>query len=80
MGWRILCWQRETPRLHFVLEELSFRRFPRRLDLLQLVLIGILENFGYRQVNTWWRVVAFGDYFRVNLTWGKMGRKGFGTD
>ena len=39
-----------------VLEEISFRRYPRATDLLRLAAYGVLENFGYRQLATWWRI------------------------
>jgi cellulose synthase/poly-beta-1,6-N-acetylglucosamine synthase-like glycosyltransferase len=60
-----------------VLEELSFRRYPKVTDLLRLVLYGVLENFGYRQLTTWWRLVGTVDYFRGRQGWGTMTRKGF---
>jgi len=60
-----------------VLEELSLRRFPHALDLLVLIIAGVIENLGYRQINTWWRIMAFKDYIRGNTAWGKMERKGF---
>ena len=60
-----------------VLEELSFRRYPKTSDLLKLVVFGFLENFGYRQLHSWWRLKGFWDYFRGNTAWGKMERKGF---
>ncbi len=60
------------------LEELSFRRYPRLLDLLQLFGLAALENFGYRQMNTWWRVKGTVSALRGVEGWGKMTRKGFG--
>jgi cellulose synthase/poly-beta-1,6-N-acetylglucosamine synthase-like glycosyltransferase len=60
-----------------LLDELSFRRFPRASQLCWLILYGFIENFGYRQLTTWWRARAFVDYWRGNKTWGKMERKGF---
>jgi cellulose synthase/poly-beta-1,6-N-acetylglucosamine synthase-like glycosyltransferase len=60
-----------------VLEELAFRRYPRVLDLVRLALYGIIENFGYRQLTTWWRLVGIVDYFRGKQGWGVMTRKGF---
>ena len=60
-----------------LLEELSFRRYPRVRDLLVLALAGIGENFGYRQLTTWWRLVGMRDYFRRSQGWGTMTRKGF---
>ena len=60
-----------------VLEELTFRTYPKTSDLLRLVVFGFLENFGYRQLHSWWRLKGFWDYFRGNTAWGKMERKGF---
>jgi cellulose synthase/poly-beta-1,6-N-acetylglucosamine synthase-like glycosyltransferase len=41
------------------LEEMTFRRYPQWGDLFKLLLYGILENFGYRQINAFWRFQAF---------------------
>jgi cellulose synthase/poly-beta-1,6-N-acetylglucosamine synthase-like glycosyltransferase len=60
-----------------VLEELSFRRFPRALDLLILMAVAVMENLGYRQINTLWRILAFRDFIRGNTAWGRMERRGF---
>jgi cellulose synthase/poly-beta-1,6-N-acetylglucosamine synthase-like glycosyltransferase len=61
------------------LEELSFRRYPRVTDLLRLAAYGVLENFGYRQLATWWRIVGVVDYLKGKQGWGTMKRKGFAT-
>lgn len=61
------------------LEESSLRRFPRARDLVQLTLIAILENFGYRQLNNLWRLRGVWQYLRRSQSWGTMTRKGFGT-
>ncbi len=60
-----------------VLEELSFRRYPRIRHLVILFAYAVLENFGYRQLNTWWRFRGFLDHFLGKKGWGKMERKGF---
>jgi cellulose synthase/poly-beta-1,6-N-acetylglucosamine synthase-like glycosyltransferase len=62
-----------------LLEEVSFRRYPRIRDLMMLFALGILENFGYRQMTTWWRLRGTMDYFRGRQGWGRMVRKGFAT-
>jgi cellulose synthase/poly-beta-1,6-N-acetylglucosamine synthase-like glycosyltransferase len=59
------------------LEELSFRRYPKATDLLRLAAYGVLENFGYRQLTTCWRIAGMVDYFRGSRGWGAMKRKGF---
>jgi hypothetical protein len=60
-----------------LLEEISFRRYPNPKHLVLLLFIGVLENFGYRQLTAWWRIRAFFDYARGQRGWGKMQRKGF---
>jgi len=42
-----------------------------------LVVFGILENFGYRQMNSLFKVKAFWDTIRRRRAWGQMQRKGF---
>jgi len=61
-----------------ILEEVSFRRYPRLKDLLWLALFGFLENFGYRQMSTWWRVRGVFRFLKGERGWGHMTRKGFG--
>ena len=60
-----------------ILEELSFRRYPRILDLFRLAMFGIVENFGYRQLTTWWRLRGTIDFIRGRAEWGAMRRRGF---
>ena len=57
------------------LEELSFRRYRRTRDLARLFLLAVLENFGYRQLLTWWRVRGMLTLRRRR--WGAMPRSGF---
>ena len=59
------------------LEELRLERYPRWHDLLKLTAYGILENFGYRQINTLWRTKAIVSFLRKSTDWGSMERKGF---
>jgi cellulose synthase/poly-beta-1,6-N-acetylglucosamine synthase-like glycosyltransferase len=60
-----------------MLEEVSFKRYPKPMDLAFLLAFGVVENFGYRQMTVWWRVRAFLDYFRGVQEWGEMKRRGF---
>lgn len=60
-----------------VLEELSFKRYLRVGDLLTLVFYGFLENFGYRQLTSWWRLQGIVDFLRGRQAWGAMPRRGF---
>jgi cellulose synthase/poly-beta-1,6-N-acetylglucosamine synthase-like glycosyltransferase len=61
------------------LEELRLERYPSWRDLVKLVIYGVLENFGYRQLNTLWRAMAIVSFLRKNRDWGAMERKGFQT-
>lgn len=42
-----------------------------------LFLSSIVECFGYRQINTFWRIKAAWEYFSGNTAWGDMKRTGF---
>ena len=61
-----------------VLEEVSFRRYRRFIDLFRMLLFASLENFGYRQMTVWWRLKAFASVAKGVHVWGDMARKGFG--
>ncbi len=41
-----------------LLEEMTYRRYPKWNHLFTLLLYGVLENFGYRQMNSLWRCQA----------------------
>ena len=60
-----------------LLEEMSFRRYPKVRHLLLLAALGVIENFGYRQLTTWWRLKGVIDFLRKKQGWGVMTRKGF---
>ncbi len=60
-----------------VLEEATFRRYPRRGDFTKLLFFAFLEPFGYRQLTVWFRVKAFWSYARGVRHWGDMQREGF---
>lgn len=59
-----------------VLEEAELRRFPRARDLAVLTLAAVLENFGYRQINNFWRVKGWWQFLRSDQQWGEMTRTG----
>lgn len=59
------------------LEELRLEKYPGWRDLTKLTLFGVLENFGYRQLNTLWRFLAIFSFLRGTKSWGEMQRKGF---
>jgi cellulose synthase/poly-beta-1,6-N-acetylglucosamine synthase-like glycosyltransferase len=51
------------------LEEMTYRRYPSWEHLFILLLFGVVENFGYRQINTFWRFTAFFQYFFGKQEW-----------
>jgi cellulose synthase/poly-beta-1,6-N-acetylglucosamine synthase-like glycosyltransferase len=60
-----------------LLEEISFRRYPGWVDLSKLLVFSIIENFGYRQMLSLFKVKAFWDVIRRRRAWGAMEREGF---
>ena len=60
-----------------VMEEMSFRRYPRLTSILALFGFGLAESFGYHQLSTWWRFMGVVDFLRGKKGWGKITRRGF---
>ncbi|HWT42533.1 MAG TPA: glycosyltransferase [Sphingopyxis sp.] len=60
-----------------ILEEVQLRRLPRARDLVILTAVAVLENFGYRQLNNFWRLRGWWQFLRKKQGWGDMVRKGF---
>jgi cellulose synthase/poly-beta-1,6-N-acetylglucosamine synthase-like glycosyltransferase len=61
------------------LEELSFQMYPRLGQQIRLFGVAILENFGYRQINSVWRFMAVIGWlfsFRRKSRWGDITRDG----
>ena len=59
------------------LEELSFRRYPRFRDIVRLLGVAVIENVGYRQLSTYWRIRGMVSKLRGAHGWGAMERRGF---
>lgn len=60
-----------------LLEEISFRRYPAWTDLVKLFTFALLENLGYRQLLSVFKLRALGDALRRYRPWGQMERQGF---
>lgn len=61
-----------------LLEEMSYRRYPKLRDTFTLLLYAVLENFGYRQLLSFWRtqaVIKF--FFTRDRKWEVVRKKGF---
>jgi cellulose synthase/poly-beta-1,6-N-acetylglucosamine synthase-like glycosyltransferase len=59
------------------IEEAELRRFPKARDLVILAGAAVLENFGYRQLNSYWRIKGMLQWLRGEHSWGSMTRRGF---
>jgi cellulose synthase/poly-beta-1,6-N-acetylglucosamine synthase-like glycosyltransferase len=59
------------------LEEFTLKRYSRPKDIVRLFLLAVVENFGYRQLTSWWRLTAFFGLGRKRRAWGEMKRKAF---
>lgn len=66
-----------TSVISVLLAELETHRYPMARDLVRLTAYSVLENFGYRQMNAYWRMVACMQYLKGDSVWGEMPRKGF---
>ena len=62
-----------------ILEEAELKRFPRARDLVILTIVAVVENFGYRQINNFWRVKGYWQYLKRDNSWGEMTRTGFSS-
>ncbi|MBS0339142.1 MAG: glycosyltransferase family 2 protein [Proteobacteria bacterium] len=60
-----------------LMEEMSFHLYPKYRQLALLALIAVAENFGYRQLNSLWRLKGLWQWARGKQgQWGAMTRKG----
>jgi cellulose synthase/poly-beta-1,6-N-acetylglucosamine synthase-like glycosyltransferase len=58
-----------------LLEETAFRTYPAKRDLWIILLGAFLENFGYRQLNSFWRLEGMVKWLlRTKSSWGAMTR------
>ncbi|WP_041589256.1 glycosyltransferase family 2 protein [Thermoanaerobacter wiegelii] len=60
-----------------LLEEYTFNKYPSLKQLLRLSLYGVLENFGYRQMTTLFRVEGIIKFRKMKHNWGKIKRHSF---
>jgi cellulose synthase/poly-beta-1,6-N-acetylglucosamine synthase-like glycosyltransferase len=63
--------------LSLILEQILLARIERARDLATLAAIAVVENFGYRQLCNWWRIVGWYQYLRKQEGWGPMQRQEF---
>jgi len=64
-----------------LVEEISYHRYDRWSDLGAAVAASFMENVGYRQLHSWWRLQGLWQAVRRrHLEWGVMTRTGFSTE
>ena len=60
-----------------VYEELTYRQYPNRTDILKLLGTILLEPIFYHPLTVIWAIQGNFGLFRKNKNWGKMVRSGF---
>jgi len=58
------------------LAELTYRRYPKWSHLMRLLWYAVLENFCYRQLNSFWRTEAIFQFLRGKSSWEHVADKG----
>jgi poly-beta-1,6-N-acetyl-D-glucosamine synthase len=60
-------------------DELNYRTYRTRSDMLRLLLCAVVEMFYYRQLNELWRGLGYVDIARGTTGWGDQQRRGFAS-
>jgi len=60
-----------------LIEETTFSRYQEPLDLAKIILGSFLEQVGFRQLHTLWRLRGLYRFFRKEKSWGEIQRAGF---
>jgi len=66
--------------LSLFFEVMTFHKYKKLKDILNLFLFSVLESFGYKQLHTWWRLRGIVELIRKNESWGKQNRKTFNSE
>jgi len=59
------------------LEELAYSRYNSIREVMVLFGVSLIEQFVYRQLTVYWRVIAFFNYKKGSKNWGSIQRKEF---
>jgi len=60
-----------------IAKQISSSRFHAAQDLGIITLIAVFENFGYRQINSFWRIKGWINFIMKKKAWGNMVRTGY---
>lgn len=63
--------------LSVVLMELTDRRYARLRDVFKLLAYALIDNLGYRQIHSFYRIIGIWEFLRGKKGWGTMTRTGF---
>ncbi len=58
-----------------LLAEITLKKYEDPIDRLKLLALAVLENFGYRQLHTLWRIKGTIQFLRKETKWGEMTRE-----
>lgn len=60
-----------------IIEEITFKKYKSLKDYFKLFIGVLLEQFGYHQINLYWRLKGMWNYCLGKKSWGEMTRSGF---
>ena len=61
-----------------IVEQDEIERLKSGKDIASILMMACVENLGYRQLGSYWRIKGFYQYFRgMTHVWGRMERRGF---
>ena len=60
-----------------MIEEYTFNKYVKLREFFRLCLYGIIENFSYRQMTVFFRLVGIFGFKKFRHSWGSIRRKGF---
>ncbi|MGM0410978.1 MAG: glycosyltransferase family 2 protein [Bacillota bacterium] len=66
--------------LSLFFEVMTFHKYKKLGEILNLFLFSVLESFGYKQLHTWWRLRGIFELIRKKETWGEQNRKTFNSE
>lgn len=66
--------------ISLLFEEMTFHKYDKLSEKLSLVLYAFLENLGYKQLHTFWRLQGIIDLLFKKESWGSQKRKNFSSD
>jgi len=60
-----------------ILEEITVKKYIEPSDISRMMILAVVENLGFRQLVTFWRLRGLIDLVKKKKAWGKMKRKKF---